>query len=156
MCDRVCQIKGLYRSRNHSHASDDVFIACNITRNIIELSITLEEADRSVVSVVVPYNTNLSSFKATFTNSPKSTVKVGNTEQQDKVTVNNFSNPVIYTITPCSLSPRPSRSEATTSARRTATRGRGNSRRTRTSSTASWRRRSGFKIFYLTRERIKV
>ena len=53
----------------------------------------------SVVSVVVPYNTNLSSFKATFTNSPKSTVKVGNTEQQDKVSVNNFSNPIIYTVT---------------------------------------------------------
>ncbi len=53
----------------------------------------------SAVRIVVPYNTNLSSFKATFTNSPKSTVKVGNTEQQDKVTVNNFTNPVIYTVT---------------------------------------------------------
>ena len=53
----------------------------------------------TIVSIVVPYNTNLSSFKATFTNSPKSTVKVGNTEQQDKVTVNNFSNPIIYTVT---------------------------------------------------------
>ena len=53
----------------------------------------------SVVSIVVPYNTDLSSFKATFTISPKSTVKVGNTDQQDKVTVNNFTNPVIYTVT---------------------------------------------------------
>ncbi len=53
----------------------------------------------TTVKIIVPYNTNLSSFKATFTNSPKSIVKIGNTEQQDKVTINDFTAPVIYSIT---------------------------------------------------------
>ena len=51
------------------------------------------------VSLLVPFRTDLSSFKASFTISPKSTIKVGETVQQDKMTINNFTNPVIYTIT---------------------------------------------------------
>lgn len=51
------------------------------------------------VSVVVPFKTDLSSFKASFSISPKSSTKVGTMIQQDKVTVNNFSSPITYTIT---------------------------------------------------------
>ena len=51
------------------------------------------------VHVLVPYKTDLSSFKASFSISPKSSIKVGALAQQDKVTVNDFTNPVTYTIT---------------------------------------------------------
>jgi len=51
------------------------------------------------VSVVVPFKTDLSSFKASFSISPKSSIKVGTMIQQDKVTVNNFAGPVTYTVT---------------------------------------------------------
>jgi hypothetical protein len=51
------------------------------------------------VSVIVPFKTDLSSFKASFTISPKSSINVGTTAQQDKITINSFTNPVIYTIT---------------------------------------------------------
>ncbi len=51
------------------------------------------------VHVMVPFKTDLAAFKASFSISPKSSIKVGLVVQQDKVTVNNFANPVTYTIT---------------------------------------------------------
>ena len=43
------------------------------------------------ISLSVPSNTDVSALKATFTSSPKSTVKIGEILQQDKLTANNFS-----------------------------------------------------------------
>jgi len=50
------------------------------------------------VTITLPSNIDFTVLKATFTSSPESTVKIGNTVQQDKITVNNFSDPVTYTI----------------------------------------------------------
>ena len=50
------------------------------------------------VTITLPSNIDFTVLKATFTSSPESTVKVGNAVQQDKITVNNFSSPVTYTI----------------------------------------------------------
>lgn len=52
----------------------------------------------SNISIVVPPKTDLSSLKATFTISQKASIIVGSTPQQDKITVNNFNNPISYQV----------------------------------------------------------
>jgi NHL repeat len=50
------------------------------------------------IAVTVPYGTDVTALVATFTTTGAS-VKVGSTEQVSGVTANNFTNPVIYTVT---------------------------------------------------------
>ncbi|HMT02673.1 MAG TPA: hypothetical protein PKD00_05090, partial [Burkholderiales bacterium] len=52
----------------------------------------------SKISVVMPYGTSVTSLAATFTTTGQS-VAVGNVTQVSGQTVNNFTNPVIYTVT---------------------------------------------------------
>lgn len=54
--------------------------------------------DRNI-SVVVPYNTDLSGLKPYFTISPKAVIKVGTSEQQSGKSANNFNMPVTYAVT---------------------------------------------------------
>ncbi|MCE1198099.1 MAG: DUF5018 domain-containing protein [Marinilabiliales bacterium] len=51
------------------------------------------------VSLVVPYHTDLTSLKVYFTNSAKSVVKVGSTEQQSGKNIHDYSAPVVFTVT---------------------------------------------------------
>ena len=57
----------------------------------------VDEANHTIV-VTVPYGTDITSQKATFTQSG-SRVKVGTTVQTSGITTNNFTNPVTYTVT---------------------------------------------------------
>jgi len=50
------------------------------------------------VTVTVPFSTDLTTLVATFTSSDLSTVKIGSTVQVSGTTVNNFTNPVTYTV----------------------------------------------------------
>ncbi len=51
------------------------------------------------VGVEVVYGTDLTSLIATFTISPGATLIIGSTPQVSGVTANNFSSPIIYTVT---------------------------------------------------------
>jgi len=51
------------------------------------------------VSASLDPGTTLTALKATFTTSDKATVSVGNTKQVSGTTANNFTSPVIYTVT---------------------------------------------------------
>jgi Cu/Ag efflux protein CusF len=51
------------------------------------------------ITVEAVKGTDVSSLKATFTVTDSATVKVGNTAQTSDTTTNNFSNPVVYTLT---------------------------------------------------------
>ena len=53
----------------------------------------------TTIDVVVPYGTNLSSLKATFTVSSGATVKIGTTTQTSGTTINDFSTQKVYTVT---------------------------------------------------------
>ena len=51
------------------------------------------------ITVKVPFVTNLTNLVANFVSSPSSTVKVGDVTQISGVTKNDFTNPVVYTVT---------------------------------------------------------
>ncbi|MFF2092205.1 S-layer homology domain-containing protein, partial [Paenibacillus sp. NPDC058174] len=51
------------------------------------------------VTLTVPYGTNVTALAATFSSSAGSTVKVGNVAQVSGVTLNDYTSPVIYTVT---------------------------------------------------------
>lgn len=60
---------------------------------------TTIDQSAGTISVVVPYGTNLTNLKATFTASQFTTVSVGSTQQTSGTTENNFTGPVVYTVT---------------------------------------------------------
>ena len=60
-------------------------------------TVTIDHTNKTI-KVVVPYGTNVTSLKATFT-APGAIVKVGTTTQASGSTPNNFSTPVKYTLT---------------------------------------------------------
>jgi len=51
------------------------------------------------ITLVVPYGTDVTTLKPTFTVPPFSTVTVGGVAQTSGTTVNNFTNPVTYRVT---------------------------------------------------------
>lgn len=53
----------------------------------------------NTIALVVPFSTNLTALKATFTSSPYSTLSVAAVPQVSGVTENNFTSPVVYTCT---------------------------------------------------------
>lgn len=59
---------------------------------------TINEADKTIKVDGMPFNTNVSALDATFTTNGES-VKVGTTVQVSSETPNDFTNPVIYTVT---------------------------------------------------------
>ena len=59
---------------------------------------TIDESAKTI-AVKVPYGTDVSKLKATFTASPFSKVTIGGTEQVSGTTQNSFSSPVIYRVT---------------------------------------------------------
>jgi photosystem II stability/assembly factor-like uncharacterized protein len=58
----------------------------------------------SVISVTVPYRTDVTALVSTFTNSTGSTIEVNGVPQISGSTPNNFTNPVIYKLTAQDLS----------------------------------------------------
>lgn len=63
----------------------------------VEATGTIDEAAK-IITVKVPYGTNVTGLVATFTNTGSS-INVGSTVQVSGATANNFSNPVIYAVT---------------------------------------------------------
>ena len=63
-----------------------------------QYSSTINAPNKSI-SVVMPYGSTVSSLVGTFTYSTGATVKVGTTAQVSGTTANNFSSPVVYSIT---------------------------------------------------------
>ena len=58
---------------------------------------TIDE-EAKTIALTVPYDTDVTALVATFTNSAKSAVKVGEVEQTSGTTTNNFTAPVTYTV----------------------------------------------------------
>jgi hypothetical protein len=57
------------------------------------------DEDAKTITVTVPFGTDVENLTAAFTASPHSTVTVSGAEQTTEETVNDFSNPVVYTVT---------------------------------------------------------
>ncbi|GGG72036.1 cadherin-like beta sandwich domain-containing protein [Paenibacillus radicis (ex Gao et al. 2016)] len=51
------------------------------------------------VTLTVPYGTDVSALVATYSSSAGSTVKIGNSAQVSGATANNYTSPVVYTVT---------------------------------------------------------
>lgn len=64
----------------------------------VETDTEIDE-DAKTIEVTVPYGTDVSDLKASFTASGFSTVSVGSAEQTSGTTVNDFSSPVVYRVT---------------------------------------------------------
>ena len=77
------------------------FGATEPLRFIVEVPVDLGEIDYSAhtVHVELPLETPLSSLKTSFVLPTGATAKIGATDQLSGTTVNDFSNPVTYTIT---------------------------------------------------------
>jgi hypothetical protein len=83
-------------------SSNDSTTASSSSKAITAFSLagvvgTINETDKTIV-VTMSYGTSLTSLVATFTTTGSS-VKVGSTVQTSGVTANNFTSPVIYTVT---------------------------------------------------------
>jgi hypothetical protein len=103
----------IVRSNNHSDdgksvntQSDPVQITISsddnsITEFTFEEISTKTEIDQSAqtIKVTVPYGTDLTKLKATYTASGFTTVTVGSAQQTSGATENNFTGPVVYTVT---------------------------------------------------------
>jgi hypothetical protein len=67
---------------------------------VLDVSTETEiDEDAKTITVTVPYGTDVTKLTAAFAASPHSAVKVGGTAQESEETVNNFSSPVVYTVT---------------------------------------------------------
>jgi hypothetical protein len=64
-----------------------------------QTSMTIINSTARTVNITMPYGTSLSGLVATFNLSAGATAKVGSINQVSGTTANNFTNPVIYTIT---------------------------------------------------------
>ncbi len=63
----------------------------------IKDSVEIDNESR-IISVTVPYGTDLTGIKASFKCSAKAVVMIGDKEQESEETINDFSGDVIYTI----------------------------------------------------------
>ena len=101
-------------ANNHSENGEDV-------KNVVSdpVTITITSSNKSIsafefedistestidenaktIAVTVPYGTDITKLKATFTASAFSTVTVGGTAQVSGTTENNFTSPVVYKVT---------------------------------------------------------
>jgi hypothetical protein len=57
------------------------------------------DEENYAINITVPYGTDVKNLIATFTASAGANVKVGSTVQQSGITTNDFTNPVVYTVT---------------------------------------------------------
>ena len=73
------------------------FTAFSLTRDSVTVVGTINETEKKI-SVRMPSGTNLTALVATFTTAG-ATVYVGSNEQFSGVTANNFTKPVVYTVT---------------------------------------------------------
>lgn len=65
----------------------------------VQAPFTIDEVAQKIFNVdSLPFGTDVSNLTALFTAVPKSTVNVGSVLQVSGTTVNNFSNPVAYTV----------------------------------------------------------
>ncbi len=60
---------------------------------------TATTIDVHIITVTVPFGTNVTNLIATFTASAGASVSVGSTVQQSGITTNDFTNPVVYRVT---------------------------------------------------------
>lgn len=102
----------IVRSNNHSNdgesantQSEPIQIVISSDDNSItdfkfDKISTKTEIDQAAqtVKVTVPYGTNLTNLKATYTASGFTTVRVGSTQQTSGTSENNFTSPVVYTV----------------------------------------------------------
>ena len=66
----------------------------------IEANEGVIDAENATITVTVPYGTTVTDLVASFTlKEETSTVKVGSTAQESGVTANDFTSPVVYTVT---------------------------------------------------------
>jgi len=64
-----------------------------------QVGFTIDETQKKIFNAdSLPFQTDVSALVAIFTAVPKSTVKVGGTVQQSGVTVNNFTQPLTYSV----------------------------------------------------------
>jgi hypothetical protein len=105
--------KAIVRSNNHSDdgesintQSDPVQVVIASDDNSItefkfdKISTKTEiDQDTRTIKVIVPYGTNLTNLKATYTASGFTIVSVGSAQQTSGTTENNFTNPVTYVVT---------------------------------------------------------
>ena len=69
-----------------------------LTYTIAEVDATVNATDHSVTATL-PYGTDVTALVATFTLSEEATAKVADVEQVSGTTANDFTNPVVYTVT---------------------------------------------------------
>ncbi len=69
-----------------------------LTYTIAEVDATVNATDHSVTATL-PYGTDVTALVATFTLSEEATAKVVDVEQVSGTTANDFTNPVVYTVT---------------------------------------------------------
>lgn len=62
---------------------------------LLDIQVVLSKKE---ITVNVPEGTDAGALKASFTSSPKSTVRVGTQAQVSHITVNDYTNPVTYTV----------------------------------------------------------
>jgi hypothetical protein len=63
-----------------------------------QISPAVIDTSALTIHVTVTHNTNVTALVASFALSPFATARVGTTAQQSGITANNFTNPVVYTI----------------------------------------------------------
>jgi hypothetical protein len=82
--------------------SDFKFIRLEETESetkVIDVSTETEiDQDAKTITVTVPFGTDISHLMASYSASGFSTVKIGATTQTSEESVNNFTNPVVYTV----------------------------------------------------------
>jgi|GEM_PF-1360617 len=64
------------------------------------------DSENHTVDLTVPYGTDVTALVATFTLTPWESILVGGVEQVSGETVNNFTNPVTYTVIAVDISPQ--------------------------------------------------
>jgi hypothetical protein len=84
------------------HSSDSTPAASSSSKAITAFSLagvvgTINETDKTI-AVTMPFGTDVTALVATFTTTGSS-VQVGSTVQTSGVTANNFTSPVVYTVT---------------------------------------------------------
>jgi peptidoglycan/xylan/chitin deacetylase (PgdA/CDA1 family) len=88
--------------------SVSVMVAANPAKAITVFSFASPDATGTIneaahtITVAVPYGTDVTALVATFTTTG-TTVRVGNTTQTSKITANNFTSPLTYTVTAADL-----------------------------------------------------
>ena len=103
--DYTAGVSSVYTSESEIVTIDFTILPPSEEANILTYTIPNQVGTSSInatektVKVTVPYGTNVTNLVATFTLSDYASAKVGTTDQVSGSTANDFTNPVVYTIT---------------------------------------------------------